>query len=183
MKCFILFWSDSTIFLEDILVLFNGQEKCFNIVIWGIVSEIFTSSIFIPMNMFQFHPCTCTSSNFLSGKDFQILWYKKLTYFVKISLNVFTFHFYTAMVFVYDFHPGSETMMARHFHQANPMPNGYANPYNLDGAPRPYSAGKGRTRKYTLSQSIVKMEFAARDTVEYTCWECGNKLVSILCYQ
>ncbi len=58
------------------------------------------------------------------------------------------FYLCIAMVFVYDFHPGSETLMARHFlHDRQQQANGYSNPYNLDGTPRPYSAGKGRTCK------------------------------------
>ena len=50
--------------------------------------------------------------------------------------------FVTAIVFVYDYHPTAETLASKHF--SNPqIPNGYASPYNLDGAARPFSAGKG----------------------------------------
>ena len=43
----------------------------------------------------------------------------------------------TAMVFVYDFHPGADTLMTRHF---IPLPqlNGYTGRYNMDGTPRSY---------------------------------------------
>ena len=48
------------------------------------------------------------------------------------------------MVFVYDFHPGSETLMLRHFaHSAHRM-NGYNNPFSVDGGARPFSAKGGR---------------------------------------
>ena len=50
----------------------------------------------------------------------------------------------SAMVFVYDYHPASETLMSRHFNNPAVHMNGYSNPYNLDGSARPYSAGKGR---------------------------------------
>ena len=50
--------------------------------------------------------------------------------------------FVTAIVFVYDYHPTAATLASKHF--SNPqIPNGYASPYNLDGAARPFSAGKG----------------------------------------
>ncbi|XP_013412688.1 PAN2-PAN3 deadenylation complex subunit pan3 isoform X1 [Lingula anatina] len=63
-----------------------------------------------------------------------------------------------SMVFVYDYYPRSETLMSRHF-SAPPMLNGYANPYNLDGAARPFSAGKGlngpRQHAGLLPESLI----------------------------
>ena len=54
------------------------------------------------------------------------------------------------MVFVYDFHPGSETLMLRHFaHSAHHM-NGYNNPFSMDGGARPFSAKGGRGSKIVL---------------------------------
>lgn len=57
-------------------------------------------------------------------------------------LNVFPLSA-SAMVFVYDYHPAAETLMARHFNNPTHL-NGFTSPYNLDGSARPYSAGKGR---------------------------------------
>ena len=54
------------------------------------------------------------------------------------------------MVFVYDFHPGSETLMLRHFaHSAHHM-NGYNNPFSVDGGARPFSAKGGRGSMYSF---------------------------------
>ena len=47
------------------------------------------------------------------------------------------------MVFVYDYHPGAETLMIQHFSSPNRL-NGYTNNYPYDGAARPYSADKGK---------------------------------------
>lgn len=47
----------------------------------------------------------------------------------------------TAMVFVYDYHPGAETLLSKHF-SASEL-NGYADPFMSDpSAPRPYSHTK-----------------------------------------
>lgn len=48
------------------------------------------------------------------------------------------------MIFVYDFHPGSETLLAKHFSPTGPdAPNGYADAFSNDpNAPRPYSHQK-----------------------------------------
>lgn len=62
-----------------------------------------------------------------------------------------------SMVFVYDYHACSETLMARHFQNA-PQLNGYANPYNVDGAARPYTAGKAngpRQHAGLLPESLI----------------------------
>ena len=46
------------------------------------------------------------------------------------------------MIFVYDYHPGSETLLIKHFTPSEP-PNGYADPFSADpSAPRPYSHQK-----------------------------------------
>lgn len=49
-----------------------------------------------------------------------------------------------SMIFVYDFHPGSETLLAKHFSPTGPdAPNGYADAFSNDpNAPRPYSHQK-----------------------------------------
>jgi len=48
------------------------------------------------------------------------------------------------MVFVYDFHPGSETLFSKHFAPATDTPNGYSDPFSSGdpNAPRPYSHHK-----------------------------------------
>ncbi len=51
------------------------------------------------------------------------------------------------MVFVYDFHPASDTLMMRHFaHSAHHM-NGYNNPFSMD-ADRNRGAGEGNSRPF-----------------------------------
>jgi len=43
---------------------------------------------------------------------------------------------------VYDYHPGSETLLMKHFSPSEPL-NGYADPFSADpSAPRPYSHQK-----------------------------------------
>ncbi|PNF35617.1 PAB-dependent poly(A)-specific ribonuclease subunit PAN3 [Cryptotermes secundus] len=47
-----------------------------------------------------------------------------------------------SMIFVYDYHPGSETLLMKHFSPSEPL-NGYADPFSADPtAPRPYSHQK-----------------------------------------
>nr|CAD7442981.1 unnamed protein product [Timema bartmani] len=47
-----------------------------------------------------------------------------------------------SIIFVYDYHPGSETLLSKHFSQTEPM-NGYTDPFSADpNAPRPYSHQK-----------------------------------------
>ena len=66
--------------------------------------------------------------------------------------------FVTAIVFVYDYHPTAETLASKHF--SNPqIPNGYASPYNLDGAARPFSAGKGMYRYLSPQQEAMPLMF------------------------
>jgi len=51
------------------------------------------------------------------------------------------FRFFPAMVFVYDYHPASETLLNKHF--TSTELNGYTDPFSSDpNAPRPYSHTK-----------------------------------------
>ena len=43
---------------------------------------------------------------------------------------------------MYDYYPGLETLQYRLYNNPNINMKGWANPYNLDGAARPFSAGK-----------------------------------------
>ncbi len=43
---------------------------------------------------------------------------------------------------MYDYYPGLETLQYRLYNNPNINLKGWANPYNLDGAARPFSAGK-----------------------------------------
>ena len=52
--------------------------------------------------------------------------------------------FISAIVFVYDFFPGAETLLARHFSQASSQINGFSSPFTMEGSARPFSAGKGK---------------------------------------
>lgn len=67
------------------------------------------------------------------------------TYFVIVNLGLTRqFFVFSAMIFVYDFHPGSETLLSKHFSPTGPdAPNGYADAFSNDpNAPRPYSHQK-----------------------------------------
>lgn len=50
-----------------------------------------------------------------------------------------------SIVFVYDFFPGAETLLTRHFSQASSQINGFSSLFNLEGSARPFSSGKGST--------------------------------------
>ncbi len=50
---------------------------------------------------------------------------------------------FLAIVFVYDYIPCYETLQKRHFNSNNSLLKGWANPYNISGEDRPFSAGKG----------------------------------------
>lgn len=43
---------------------------------------------------------------------------------------------------MYDYYPGLETLQYRLYNNPNINMKGWANPYNIDGAARPFSAGK-----------------------------------------
>ncbi|XP_075230352.1 poly(A) specific ribonuclease subunit PAN3 isoform X2 [Lycorma delicatula] len=64
-----------------------------------------------------------------------------------------------SMVFVYDYHPDSETLLSRHFSQAEPL-NGYSDPFSSNpNAPRPYSHQKNallrQQHSSMLSESTI----------------------------
>lgn len=51
---------------------------------------------------------------------------------------------------MYDYYPGLETLQYRLYNNPNINLKGWANPYNLDGAARPFSAGKTITGSRSL---------------------------------
>jgi hypothetical protein len=59
-------------------------------------------------------------------------------------------YIFLAIVFVYDYIPCSETLQKRHFNSNNSLLKGWANPYNISGEDRPFSAGKGIRRKKNI---------------------------------
>lgn len=57
------------------------------------------------------------------------------------------------MVFVYDFHPGSETLLSKHF--SPDQLNGYTDPFATDPtAPRPYSHQKNNILRHQQSNKL-----------------------------
>lgn len=57
------------------------------------------------------------------------------------------------MVFVYDYHPGSETLMSKHF--SLDQLNGYADPFATDPvSPRPYSHQKNNILRHQQSHKL-----------------------------
>lgn len=57
------------------------------------------------------------------------------------------------MVFVYDYHPGSETLLSKHF--SLDQLNGYADPFLTDTvAPRPYSHQKNNILRHQQSHKL-----------------------------
>lgn len=72
--------------------------------------------------------------------------------------NPFFFSSFLAMVFVYDYHPASETLLNKHF--ASTELNGYTDPFSSDpNAPRPYSHTKNtilrQQHSSMLPESII----------------------------
>lgn len=61
---------------------------------------------------------------------------------IKISFFYKSIYCFLAIIFVYDYYPGLETLQYRLYNNPNINLKGWANPYNLDGAARPFSAGK-----------------------------------------
>jgi PAB-dependent poly(A)-specific ribonuclease subunit 3 len=56
-------------------------------------------------------------------------------------------------VFVYDYHPGAETLMSKHFALSD-QANGYADPFNSDpNVARPYSHTKNALLRQHASES------------------------------
>ncbi|XP_067944459.1 PAN2-PAN3 deadenylation complex subunit pan3-like [Watersipora subatra] len=76
-----------------------------------------------------------------------------------------------SLVFVYDFHPCSEVMISKHLNNAlrSSASNGYSNPYNVNGAARPFSAGKAGSRKAIRGQ-----------VAETTLWTYAVQLINAL---
>lgn len=72
-------------------------------------------------------------------------------------------------MFVYDYHPGLETLQYRLYNNPNINLKGWANPYNLDGAARPFSAGK--TLNGSRSLGLLP---------EHTVWDFVIQLSSII---
>jgi hypothetical protein len=68
----------------------------------------------------------------------------KLFDFVILKIQSYCFFFIVAIVFVYDYYPSLDTLQQRLYNNQNFNLKGWANPYNLDGSARPYSAGKGK---------------------------------------
>lgn len=61
------------------------------------------------------------------------------------------------MVFVYDYHPGSETLLSKHFQ--NDQLNGYQDPFATDpSTPRPYSHQKNNILRHTQSNKLPEQE-------------------------
>lgn len=53
------------------------------------------------------------------------------------------FNIFSALIFVYNYHPDSESLQKRHFNSNETMMNGYNDPFSSDpNAPRPYSHTK-----------------------------------------
>ncbi|KAF2884641.1 hypothetical protein ILUMI_21528 [Ignelater luminosus] len=58
-----------------------------------------------------------------------------------------------SMVFVYDYHPGSETLLTKHF--SSDQLNGYVDPFATDpSAPRPYSHHKNNILRHQQSNKL-----------------------------
>jgi PAB-dependent poly(A)-specific ribonuclease subunit 3 len=72
-------------------------------------------------------------------------------------------------VFVYDYYPGLETLQYRLYNNPNINLKGWANPYNLDGTARPFSAGKTINGQRSLGL-----------LPEQSVWELVIQLSSIL---
>ena len=60
------------------------------------------------------------------------------------------------MVFVYDYHPGSETLLTKHF--SSTELNGYTDPFSTDpNNPRPFSHSKNLRQQHNsmLPESVI----------------------------
>ncbi|GLV34006.1 Poly(A) specific ribonuclease subunit PAN3 [Carabus blaptoides fortunei] len=59
-----------------------------------------------------------------------------------------------SIIFVYDYHPGSETLLTKHFSQSENL-NGYTDPFSSDpNAPRPYSHQKNTLLRQQQSNKL-----------------------------
>ena len=72
-------------------------------------------------------------------------------------------------MFVYDYYPGLETLQYRLYNNPNINLKGWANPYNLDGTARPFSAGKNVNGSRSLGL-----------LAEQNVWEYVIQLTSII---
>jgi PAB-dependent poly(A)-specific ribonuclease subunit 3 len=74
-------------------------------------------------------------------------------------------------VFVYDYYPGLETLQYRLYNNPNINLKGWANPYNLDGAARPFSASKNVNLNASRSLGLLS---------EQSVWDYIIQLTSII---
>lgn len=66
-------------------------------------------------------------------------------------------------MFVYDYHPGAETLMSKHFALSD-QANGYADPFNSDpNVARPYSHTKNALLRQHASESNTERENRSSD--------------------
>lgn len=76
-----------------------------------------------------------------------------------------------SIVFVFDYFPGLETLQYRLYNNPNINLKGWANPYNLDGTARPFSAGKNINLNASRSLGLLP---------EQSVWEYVIQLTSII---
>jgi PAB-dependent poly(A)-specific ribonuclease subunit 3 len=76
-----------------------------------------------------------------------------------------------SVVFVYDYYPGLETLQYRLYNNPNINLKGWANPYNLDGTARPFSAGKTQLSRSQGSLGLLS---------EQIVWDYVIQLASII---
>lgn len=82
-----------------------------------------------------------------------------------------------SMVFVYDFHPGSETLMSRHFSNPNQLAASLLDPFNGDGS-RPYS----QTKNSLLRAQAAALSSSGGLLPESLIWNYIIQLTSALRY-
>ncbi|XP_071050850.1 PAN2-PAN3 deadenylation complex subunit PAN3 isoform X2 [Onthophagus taurus] len=81
--------------------------------------------------------------------------WKKLVHSNIVQLKeVFTTKVFNdnSLVFVYDYHPGSETLLSKHF--TPDQLNGYTDPFANDPSPRPYSQQKNNILRHQQSNRL-----------------------------
>jgi len=107
--------------------------------------------------------------------------WKKMTHSNLVTLRqVFTSKSFSdhSMVFVYDFYPGSETLMSRHFSNPNQLASNLLDPFNGD-ATRPYS----QTKNNLLRQQAAAMSGTSSGLLPETLiWNYVIQLTSALRY-
>jgi len=82
-----------------------------------------------------------------------------------------------SMVFVYDFYPGSETLMSRHFSHPNQLAVSLLDPYTGEG-PRPYSQSKPALLRAAALQQAQGSQLLAESLI----WNYVIQLTSALRY-